>query len=208
MLTAGDEFLRTQRGNNNAWCQDNETSWVDWSLAETNKDFLRFVREMIRFRKRHVDLRRRGFFRGEMNKPEPIIIEPASGSDSGVLKRLAPKVPPVPQALQALADITWHGTEPAAPTFTPETREIAFTIDGRFTDREVDADLYVAINGSDMATAFLIPPSPQGKRWRRAIDTSLPSPNDIVDDEATGKLVAESSRYPVDAFSVVVLVTE
>jgi isoamylase len=214
MLTAGDEFLRTQRGNNNAWCQDNETSWVDWSLAETNKDFLRFVREMIRFRKRHAGLRRRGFFRGEMNKPEPIIIEPAGGSDSGVLKRLAPKVPPVPPALQTLADITWHGTEAFAPNFLPETREIAFTIDGRFTGRESElpngreADLYVAINGSDMATAFLIPPSPQGKRWRRAIDTSLPSPEDIVDGEASGKLVIEGSRYPVEAFSVVVLVTE
>src|SRR5207249_10259981 len=65
MLTAGDEFLRTQRGNNNAWCQDNETSWVDWSRAEANKDFVRFVREMIRFRQRHPDLRRQTFFRGE-----------------------------------------------------------------------------------------------------------------------------------------------
>ena len=40
MLLAGDEFLRTQQGNNNAWCQDNEMSWVDWSLAEKNADFL------------------------------------------------------------------------------------------------------------------------------------------------------------------------
>ena len=47
MLLAGDEFLRTQRGNNNAWCQDNEISWLDWSLAVSNSDFLRFVREMI-----------------------------------------------------------------------------------------------------------------------------------------------------------------
>src|SRR5438132_4304726 len=44
MLLAGDEFLRTQRGNNNAWCQDNDTSWVDWTFAEENQDFLRFVR--------------------------------------------------------------------------------------------------------------------------------------------------------------------
>src|SRR6516162_11105108 len=45
MLLAGDEFLRTQRGNNNAWCQDNEVSWVNWDLAVTNADFLRFTRE-------------------------------------------------------------------------------------------------------------------------------------------------------------------
>ncbi|KAJ3057201.1 hypothetical protein HK102_011093, partial [Quaeritorhiza haematococci] len=47
MILGGDEFLRTQQGNNNAWCQDNAVSWVDWSLAESHGDFLRFVREMI-----------------------------------------------------------------------------------------------------------------------------------------------------------------
>jgi glycogen operon protein len=63
MLLAGDEFLRTQGGNNNAWCQDNEVSWVDWSLADQNAGFLRFVREMIGLRKRHPALRRRHFLR-------------------------------------------------------------------------------------------------------------------------------------------------
>jgi glycogen operon protein len=61
MLLAGDEFLRTQQGNNNAWCQDNEVSWVDWSLAEVNAGFLRFVKELIALRKRHPALRRRTF---------------------------------------------------------------------------------------------------------------------------------------------------
>src|SRR6202040_2608378 len=64
MLLGGDEFLRTQQGNNNAWCQDNELSWVDWSLAIKNADFLRFVREMIALRKRHPILRRRRFLDG------------------------------------------------------------------------------------------------------------------------------------------------
>jgi isoamylase len=44
MLLAGDEIRRTQRGNNNAWCQDNELSWFDWSLVETERDMLEFVR--------------------------------------------------------------------------------------------------------------------------------------------------------------------
>ena len=64
MLLAGDEFLRTQRGNNNAWCQDNEISWIDWSFLTKNAGFHRFVREMIALRKRHSALRRRYFFRG------------------------------------------------------------------------------------------------------------------------------------------------
>jgi len=63
MLLAGDEFLRTQQGNNNAWCQDNEVSWLDWGLTTTNAAFLRFVREMLIFRKRHPTFRRRRFFR-------------------------------------------------------------------------------------------------------------------------------------------------
>src|SRR5205085_11486346 len=78
MLLAGDEFLRTQRGNNNAWCQDNAVSWVDWALAETNKSFLRFAREMIQFRKRHPALRRQTFFRGEFARPE-VARPPKSG---------------------------------------------------------------------------------------------------------------------------------
>jgi glycogen operon protein len=74
MLLAGDEFLRTQRGNNNAYCQDNEISWVDWALAEANKDFLRFVREMIWLRKRHPALRRRGFLHGIAPGQRPDIV--------------------------------------------------------------------------------------------------------------------------------------
>jgi glycogen operon protein len=62
MLQAGDEFSRTQRGNNNAYCQDNETSWVDWSLLEGNAGLLRFTQRLIRFRKAHSSLRRRTFF--------------------------------------------------------------------------------------------------------------------------------------------------
>ncbi|HEY7159691.1 MAG TPA: glycogen debranching protein GlgX, partial [Acidobacteriota bacterium] len=65
MLLAGDEFRRTQRGNNNAYCQDNEISWVDWSLLEKERELFRFFREMIRFRKAHSILRRRDYFWGE-----------------------------------------------------------------------------------------------------------------------------------------------
>ncbi len=62
MLLAGDEFCRTQRGNNNAYCQDNEISWVNWKLLEENGDMRRFFRLMIRFRREHPVLRRENFF--------------------------------------------------------------------------------------------------------------------------------------------------
>ena len=62
MILGGDEMLRTQQGNNNAWCQDNQISWVDWSLVDRNADFHRFVRHLIALRKRHHALRRRSYF--------------------------------------------------------------------------------------------------------------------------------------------------
>jgi glycogen operon protein len=64
MLLAGDELGRTQGGNNNAYCQDNEVSWVDWSLADSHADLLEFARELAVFRREHPVFRRRRFFRG------------------------------------------------------------------------------------------------------------------------------------------------
>ena len=68
MLVSGDEIRRTQKGNNNAYCQDNETSWFDWSLVESNRDLFGFWKRMIEFRKRHAALRRGQFFCGARNE--------------------------------------------------------------------------------------------------------------------------------------------
>ncbi len=64
MLTAGDEMGRTQNGNNNPYCQDNEISWVNWSLDENGRSLLRFVQRMIEIRRDHPAFRRRDFFQG------------------------------------------------------------------------------------------------------------------------------------------------
>ncbi len=69
MLVAGDEFGRTQRGNNNAWCQDNELSWIDWHLAEENKEQLRFFKMLIALRRGHKIFRRCEFFESEEFSP-------------------------------------------------------------------------------------------------------------------------------------------
>jgi isoamylase len=61
MLLGGDEFRRTQKGNNNAYCQDNEISWFDWTLREKNSDLFRFFKLLIQFRKNHPNLRRTHF---------------------------------------------------------------------------------------------------------------------------------------------------
>ncbi len=154
MLLSGDEFLRTQRGNNNAWCQDNDISWLDWSLVPQNAGFLRFVREMIQLRHRHSVLRRRAYLRGH-------------GPDGSWRP-----------------DIIWHGVEPHQPDFSSGSRSLAFVLDGSLTEREPDRDFYVACNAWSGPLLFHIPPSPCGRTWRRVVDTALASPLDIVAEDA------------------------
>jgi isoamylase len=74
MILGGDEFCRTQQGNNNAYCQDNEISWFDWSLLDRNREFFEFVRGMIQFRTRHALLCAERFY-----KPEDVSWFNASG---------------------------------------------------------------------------------------------------------------------------------
>ncbi len=101
MLLAGDEVLRTQRGNNNAWCQDNEISWFDWRLTTVNGDMLRFVREMIALRRRHPTLSRGRFLTG------------------------------LPDDERGMPDIAWQGTRPGQlPWEDPDGRFLAFTLAG------------------------------------------------------------------------------
>jgi isoamylase len=181
MLLAGDEFLRTQKGNNNAWCQDNDLSWVDWTLTKSHADFHRFVTMLIALRKRHPALRRRQFFRGR-------------GLDNNL--------PP---------DIIWHGVVPELPDFSPFSRTLAFALDGsqidRGTEHPPDRDFYVVCNAWINAVEFRIPRSPCGRPWRRAIDTALPSPMDILDPD-DGPVIADGSLYPVTAHSMLVLISE
>ncbi|QFY42466.1 glycogen debranching protein GlgX [Candidatus Methylospira mobilis] len=108
MMRAGDEVLRTQKGNNNGYCQDNELSWFDWNLAERQANMLQFVQRLIAFRKRHPSLRRRRFMTG------------------GIL------------AGRGIADVTWHGAQLHAPQWDdPDSRLLAYTLAGRH-DTEAD----------------------------------------------------------------------
>lgn len=68
MLQAGDEFGRSQRGNNNAYCQDNEISWVDWHLRATHHDLLHFVQLLAQLRRMHVEFRRETFLKGTASR--------------------------------------------------------------------------------------------------------------------------------------------
>jgi pullulanase/glycogen debranching enzyme len=104
MLLAGDELLRTKQGNNNTYCQNNDLSWIDWRLADDNRDMLDFTRAMIAFRKRHPTLRRERFLTGK------------------------------PDREGAPPDITWHGTELNEPAGTTATPVLAFMLAGLAAD--------------------------------------------------------------------------
>jgi glycogen operon protein len=121
MLLAGDEVLRSQRGNNNAYCQDNELSWFDWSLVDTNREMLRFTSGMIALRRRHPCLEANRFFDGR----------PLPGRD--------------------LADITWHGARlDEAPWSDAGGRLLRFTIAGR-ADGEDDLHVILNMSEEGVA---------------------------------------------------------
>ncbi len=104
MFLAGDEFGNSQFGNNNPWCQDNETTWLDWNLCWENNDLFRYWQTLIRFRKTHAVLRRESFFTGDIN-PE-----------------------------SKLADISWYNEKLNRPDFDSSSRTLAFLIDGKNDD--------------------------------------------------------------------------
>jgi glycogen operon protein len=179
MILAGDEFLRTQGGNNNAWCQDNEISWVDWSQSREQAEFLRFAKGMIALRKRHPVLRRSSFLGGPTDRDRR-------------------------------SDITWHGVRPGSPDFSAGSRTLAFALDGTQSGRvglPPDRDFYIACNAWTEPIAFRIPLSPTGRHWRRVVDTSLPSPQDLVEPDQ-GLPIPTLTEYPVAPHSLIVLVSD
>ncbi len=140
MFCAGDEFMNTQKGNNNPYNQDNEITWLDWDLLEHNRDMFRFFKCMIEFRKAHPSIGRGRYWR---------------------------------------EDVQWYGTT-AGMDLSRDSRSLAYFLRGA---RLRDNDLYVLINAYWEDLIFTIQEG-QAEEWRRVVDTSLASPEDIAE---TGK---------------------
>jgi glycogen operon protein len=180
MLLGGDEFRRTQRGNNNAYCQNNEISWYDWNYLEQNKETVRFTRELISFRKQHPCLRRAHFF---------------SGQDTN---------------LNGLPDVSWHGVVANQPDWSTNSKALACLIDGccpGMAKEDADNDLYLIFNAFEKSRSFSLPKLPNGKMWWRVLDTSLPSPDDMV-PEGSQLPVKSKRRYRAAPRSLVVLMSK
>lgn len=180
MLLGGDEFRRTQRGNNNAYCQDNEISWYDWTLLQKEPGLHRFVKLMIAFRLRHPAFLRPEFY---------------SGKDGNY---------------NAIPDITWFDEKGASPDWAKADKKLALMLDGSradtYADRD-DNDFFIMFNASSLPVSFSVVAAPVGKLWFRAVDTSLPSPEDIV-EAGVEAAILKQDEYLVRELSVAVLVSK
>jgi glycogen operon protein len=152
MLCGGDEMGRTQNGNNNAYCQDNETSWFDWSLDDERRDLLHLCRFLIDLRRRHPVFRRRRF--------------PRSRRPRGA-------------ELQELAWFQASGEEMTDAAWGAEaTRAFMARLGGRAEELNADAeqiddeDFVLLVNGSTASVVFQLPAHRPGIWWERILDTS------------------------------------
>ncbi|MEA3177855.1 MAG: isoamylase [Gammaproteobacteria bacterium] len=153
MMLAGDEFGRTQQGNNNAYCQDNEISWFDWTLKEKNAALIQFVQKLAWMRHKYPILRRSRFLTGDYSKELDV------------------------------KDVTWinaSGSEMHAENWSDEgMRCFGMIMDGRaqptgVRQRGTEATMLLILNGHFDLVEFTLPTAPGGSTWTRLIDTNVP----------------------------------
>jgi isoamylase len=175
MLLAGDEFGNSQAGNNNAYCQDNATGWLDWNAIDPEEEkFIAFVKRLIHLRRLHPVLRWPQFLHGQ-------------------------------HAAAGVKDITWIAPDGAEMTTEQWHDSAARCIglmlngeaDGRLSMEGVPIQgelLLIILNGGADEVAFSLPPVPQGSGWLRLIDTS--------DDEPTKATREFNEAIPIAANSI------
>jgi glycogen operon protein len=179
MILGGDEFFRTQGGNNNAYCQNNALSWYDWKLLEENTEIFDFVRRLIRFRANHNAFLRPEFY---------------TGTDGNY---------------NAMPDITWFNEKGKEPDWETQKKLLALRIDGSEApvakDRD-ENDYYLLLNASPAAKLFTVGPPREGMTWHKSIDTALPGPRDIR-EYGKEPLLRPQNRCLVESRSLVLLLS-
>jgi isoamylase len=159
MISHGDELGRTQLGNNNAYCQDSEISWIDWEAADLQ--LLEFTRKLTEFRHKHQVFRRRRFFTG-------LPVTARGGGDP----------------LQDIAWFTPDGREMAGDDWGNDFgRAVALFVNGegirergQYGQRHVDSSFLLLFNAHDAPIEFATPPAEYGEKWEKVIETAEPVP--------------------------------
>ena len=182
MLLAGDELGRSQQGNNNAFCQDNALSWIDWTMDAEREELLNFVRRLIALRKAHPVFRRRHFFQGRLIK-------------GGGIKDIIWLTP----AGTEMSDDEWQNASAGclglflAGTAIEEQDERGRPI--------LDSNFLLLINAHHESISFAIPTKIPVSRWRVVLDTSGP------DGSSKGKPIWDAAdSYPMLDHSLALLV--
>ena len=154
MLQMGDEMRRTQRGNSNAYCQDNEVSWLDWSLLDRHRDFHQFVRELIAQRLRLLGI----------SDEETLAL-----SLNQLLRR---------------AEIDWHGVQLGRPDWSDFSHSLALTVRPRQRQIPLWLHVMFNAYWEALDFELPLAPAAAVAGWQRWIDTSLELPEDITDAAA------------------------
>jgi glycogen operon protein len=177
MICGGDEIGRTQGGNNNGYCQDNETSWFNWNLTHEQTDLLNFCRHLLRLTRKHPVFRRRNFFQGRRIR----------GAEVKDLTWFEP-------AGQEMTDETWNADF---------IRSLMVRLDGESMDetdeeghRLVDDTFLLLMNADRDAVQFTLPAHRLELPWVRVLDTS--------ESDWGRTAVLRGNRYRVRSWSMVV----
>ena len=151
MLLAGDEIGNSQFGNNNAYCQDNEISWINWDFLEENKEIFEYFKKMIAFRKAHPVLRNKYHFRGY------------DYMGSG------------------LPDVSWHGVSSWKPEHNSLTLAVMYCGKHAKNGTEKDNTIYIAMNMHWELHGFELPKLPNNEKWHIFSNTAMPQGQDVWD---------------------------
>jgi glycogen operon protein len=152
MLLHGDEMGRTQRGNNNAYCQDNELSWIDWDLVKTNADMVEFTSRLTKLRDEHPVFRRRRFFTGARGSDE--LHDVAWFDTDGEL----------------MDDEDWENGY--ARTLAMFLNGEAITSPGLQGQQVLDDSFLLLFNAHEAALPFIMPAAEWGASWEVELDTA------------------------------------
>ena len=178
LVLGGDEIGRSQQGNNNAYCQDNEVSWVDWEHAD--RELLAFTRQLIALRRAHPIFRRRRWFQGR----------PIRGAEIADIAWFRPDGEP-------MSDDDWE--KGFAKSLTVYLNGQVVAIVGARGERVADDTFLMLFNAHYEALAFTLPPSPWGQRWIRVVDTQEP------DVGERGEVIEAGAELTVAARSAALL---
>jgi isoamylase len=178
MLLMGDEFGRTQFGNNNAYCQDNEISWVDWSKMDN--DLLRFTRKIIRLTRNHPTFNRRRWFQGQLIKGEGVTDIAWMLPDGTEMEQKHWEESHAKSLAMYL-----HGK--GIRSLDPQGRQI------------VDDTFYVIFNAHYEQVMYTLPDEKYGSSWIKLLDTNEP------DYENHSKVFEPGENLILEGRSVVVM---